>query len=332
MNPQFSVIIPVFNRPDEVDELLDSLTKQSNKNFEVIIIEDGSDLSSESVVEGYCDQLKKLIYEYIPNGGPGPARNKGASLAQGDWLVFFDSDCIIPEEYFSLLAHYLQNHKIDAFGGPDRAHKDFSTIQKAISYSMTSLLTTGGIRGSKSSAEKFKPRSFNLGIKRSVFGQLEGFSHLRFGEDMDLSFRLESQNFTSALVSECWVYHKRRTKFQQFFKQVFNSGMARIVLGKLHPRTTKLVHLFPMVFTIGLAVSSIAKILGLSVFFNLYGMYGIALFLHALVTERNLLVAVAAVWAGFTQLVGYGCGFVYGFYKVHILGQEDFAFRDSFYS
>lgn len=332
MNPQFSVIIPVYNRPDEVDELLDSLTRQSHKNFEVIIIEDGSDLSSESLVEAYRDKIKNLIYQYIPNGGPGPARNKGASLAVGDWLVFFDSDCIIPEDYFLLLTQYLESNETDAFGGPDRAHKDFSTIQKAISYSMTSLLTTGGIRGSKSSAEKFKPRSFNLGIKRDVFDQLGGFGHLRFGEDMDLSFRLENQNFKTALISQCWVYHKRRTKFKQFFKQVFNSGMARMVLGKLHPGTTKLVHLFPMVFTIGFVVSAIAKFIGLSVFFNLYGMYGIALFLHALVMERSLLVAVASVWAGFTQLVGYGFGFIYGFYKVHILGQEGFAFRDSFYT
>lgn len=332
MNSQFSVIIPVYNRPDEVDELLDSLAKQSNKDFEVIIIEDGSDLSSKLVAEGYHDQVDKLSYEFIPNGGPGPARNKGATLAKGDWLIFFDSDCIIPEDYFLSLNRYLDNNEVDAFGGPDRAHKGFSTIQKAISYSMTSLLTTGGIRGAKSSAEKFKPRSFNLGIRRKVFDQLKGFSPLRFGEDLDLSLRLESENFKTTLISDCWVYHKRRTKFEQFFKQVFNSGMARIVLGKLHPGTTKIVHLFPLLFTLGLVVSLAAKILGLSVFFNLYGMYGIALFLHALITERSLLVAVASVWAGFTQLVGYGFGFIYGFYKVHILGHNGFAFRDSFYS
>lgn len=332
MSPQFSIIIPVYNRPDEVGELLESLTIQSYNNFEVIVIEDGSTISSKAIVDGYRKKIEHLTYKLIENGGPGPARNEGAAIAEGEWLVFFDSDCIIPTDYFQLLNEYLSGTKIDAYGGPDRAHTGFNTIQKAISYSMTSILTTGGIRGSKSSAEKFKPRSFNLGIRRTVFNELKGFSSLRFGEDMDLSLRLEKAGFKTALVSECWVYHKRRTKFQQFYKQVFNSGMARIVLGKLHPGTTKVVHLFPMLFTLGLFVSFTAKVIGLSVFFNLYGMYGIALFIHALVTERNLLVAVASVWAGFTQLIGYGAGFLYGIYKVYILGQEGFAFRDSFYS
>jgi glycosyltransferase involved in cell wall biosynthesis len=325
------VIIPVYNRPEEVDELLDSLTKQSYQDFEVIIIEDGSDISSEQIVTDYRNTINRLTYERIPNGGPGPARNKGAAIAKGDWLIFFDSDCIIPQAYFQRLSEYLNTNEIDAFGGPDRAHEKFNTIQKAISYSMTSILTTGGIRGSKSSAEKFKPRSFNLGIRRTVFDQLHGFSSLRFGEDMDLSLRLEQAGFKSTLVSECWVYHKRRTKFKQFYKQVFNSGMARVVLGELHPGTTKVVHLFPLFFTLGLFASFAAKVLGLSALFNLFGGYGIILFVHALITQRNLLVAVAAVWAGFTQLVGYGIGFAYGYFKVHILGEEGFAFRDSFY-
>lgn len=332
MSPFFSVIIPVYNRPGEVSELLNSLTGQSNKDFEVVIIEDGSEISCEEVVRSYSDKLSHLHYEYIPNGGPGPARNKGAAIAKGEWLVFFDSDCIIPPHYFEVLKDNLLSHTVDAFGGPDRAHESFSTIQKAISYSMTSILTTGGIRGAKSSAEKFKPRSFNLGIKRTVFKKLNGFSRLRFGEDMDLSLRLEKEGYTTALISDAWVFHKRRTRFGQFYKQVFNSGMARIVLGKLHPGTTRLVHYFPALFTLGLLASATAKPLGISVLLNVYGMYGLVLFLHALVMERNLMVALAAVWAALTQLVGYGAGFIYGLYKVRLRGEEGFAFRDSFYT
>ncbi|MEM9052248.1 MAG: glycosyltransferase [Bacteroidota bacterium] len=332
MKPVFSVVVPVYNRPDELDELLKSLTHQIFKDFEVIIIEDGSELRSEGIIDKYSKSLNSVVYKYIPNGGPGPARNEGASIATGEWLIFFDSDCIIPEGYFDELYRFLSENSIDAFGGPDRAHESFSTIQKAISYSMTSILTTGGIRGNNKSAEKFKPRSFNLGIKAMAFDDLNGFAPLRFGEDLDLSLRLERKDYMTTLIPECWVYHKRRTNFKQFYKQVFNSGLARIILGKLHPGTTKIVHLFPAVFTLGLLVSVIAALAGIDFLIGFYGVYALGLLIHSMIATKSFTVAITSVVSSYVQLCGYGLGFVYGAVRVYILGKQDFAFRDNFYN
>ena len=331
MSPRFSIIIPVFNRPDELDELLQSLAAIGNPLVEVIVVEDGSTVPADQIIEKHKNQLPQLVYHQTENQGPGPARNTGAALAKGEWLIFFDSDCIIPAHYFDALGQYLEAYDADCFGGPDRAHPDFTIIQKAISYAMTSILTTGGIRGNKKSMEKFKPRSYNLGIKREVFEKLNGFSNLRFGEDMDLSLRLEKAGFRNALFEECWVYHKRRTQLKQFYKQVFNSGMARIVLEKRHPGTTKLVHWLPAAFLGGLIFSLLAFWPLSPLYVRLYGLYACAVLAHATILNGSLLVGFNAVLTSYTQLIGYGAGFFYGWWKVRIKGEEAFAFRDNFY-
>ena len=258
---KYSIIIPVYNRPDEADELLNSLTRQTLKDFEVVIVEDGSTLPCKDVAEKYADKLD-IQYLTKQNGGPGPARNYGVEHSKGEYVLILDSDCVLPEGYISAVDRELAANPCDAFGGPDAAHDSFTPIQKAISYSMTSFFTTGGIRGGKKKGalDKFYPRSFNMGIRRNVYLKLKGFSKMRFGEDIDFSCRIVEAAYTTRLFPDAWVWHKRRTDMDKFFKQVFNSGIARINLEKRHPGTLKLVHALPMLFTVGLAVLILAAV------------------------------------------------------------------------
>mgnify|MGYP001237798330 CR=1 FL=1 len=247
-----SIIIPVYNRPQELDELLQTLVEQTAGGFEVIVVDDGSEQSAAEIASKYTENLD-IRYYFKQNSGPGLTRNFGCEKARSDFFVFLDSDCLLPQEYIASLRKNLPI--IDAFGGPDRSHRSFTPIQGAISYAMTSPLTTGGIRGGKKSLEKFHPRSFNMGISRKVFLATGGFSALRFGEDIDFSIRIMSQGFSCRLLPDCYVYHKRRTDFWKFFKQVYNSGIARINLFKRHPGSLKIVHFFPAVFVVYQALS-----------------------------------------------------------------------------
>ena len=250
---KYSFIIPVFNRPDEVDELLESLTHQTLRDFEVVVVEDGSDVPCRDVVERYADRLQVHYYDK-PNSGPGQTRNYGVERAKGDYVLILDSDVVLPEGYLQAVDHELAATPCDAFGGPDRAHASFSKMQKAINYAMTSFFTTGGIRGGKKKMDKFYPRSFNMGVRRAVYHELGGFSAMRFGEDIDFSTRLIRSGHVSRLFQSAWVWHKRRTDLRKFFKQVHNSGIARIHLTKRHPGTLKAVHMLPAVFTLGCAL------------------------------------------------------------------------------
>ena len=250
---RYSVIIPVYNRPDEVDELLQSLTAQHFKDFEVVVVEDGSSVPCEKIVNQYQGKLD-IHYYNKPNSGPGQTRNYGAERSNGEYLIILDSDCILPEGYLDAVEKELQTAPADAFGGPDRAHSSFTDIQKAINYSMTSFFTTGGIRGGKKKMDKFYPRSFNMGVRREVYQALGGFSNMRFGEDIDFSIRIFKGGYQCRLFPDAWVYHKRRTDFKKFFKQVHNSGIARINLYKKYPESLKVVHLLPAVFTLGVAL------------------------------------------------------------------------------
>ena len=273
---KYSVIIPVYNRPDEVDELLESLTHQTVKDFEVVVVEDGSTVPCKEVVEKYMStancQLSPLNIQYLTkkNGGPGPARNYGVEHSKGEYVLILDSDCVLPEGYLAAIEQELNENPCDAFGGPDAAHESFTNVQKAISYSMTSFFTTGGIRGGKKKGamDKFYPRSFNMGMKREVYLKLKGFSKMRFGEDIDFSYRIVEAGYKSRLFPEAWVWHKRRTDMDKFFKQVFNSGIARINLTKRHPGTLKLVHLLPMVFTV-----CVLLLIAAAVFFRMWDYY-----------------------------------------------------------
>ena len=94
----FSIIIPVYNRPEEIDDLLNSLTRQTYVHFEVIVVDDGSSIPCESIVNAYNDRLR-IRYFYIENSGPGLARNQGVRYAEGEIVIVLDSDCIVPASY-----------------------------------------------------------------------------------------------------------------------------------------------------------------------------------------------------------------------------------------
>lgn len=327
---KFSIIIPVYNRPDEVDELLHSLTLQRYTHFEVIVVEDGSSIPCKDVVDKYTSVLD-IKYFTKPNSGPGQSRNYGAERSRGEYLIILDSDCIIPEGYFEVIEKELQVSPADAFGGPDKAHDSFTRIQKAINYSMTSFFTTGGIRGGKKKMDKFYPRSFNMGIRREVYEALGGFSNMRFGEDIDFSIRIFKGGYTCRLFPDAWVYHKRRTDLRKFFKQVHNSGIARINLYKKYPESLKLVHLLPAAFTIGVAFFLIGAL------FCSYSLLPVALYallvaIDASIQNKSLIIGIYAVAASFVQLIGYGTGFLRAWWQRCVLGKDEFsAFNKNFY-
>ncbi|MBR6141648.1 MAG: glycosyltransferase [Bacteroidaceae bacterium] len=373
---KYSIIVPVYNRPDEVDELLQSLTLQTYKDMEVIIVEDGSSLPCEEVVRRYAGKLP-LRYYMKENSGPGQTRNYGAEHSQGEWLIFLDSDCVLPPGYLQAVEDELSDNVlpikgelegVSAWGGPDKAHDSFTPVQKAISYSMTSFLTTGGIRGGKKQMDKkFYPRSFNLGIRRSLFRQLGGFSSMRFGEDIDLSIRIYESGANCRLFPEAWVWHKRRTDFRKFFKQVHNSGIARINLMKRHPGSLKFVHLLPMLFTVGtfacllfallfllLALLGFVALLRIPpytcvngpMFCIIGGVFGMLLFLLPLllfsllvfmdssIRNKSLKIGFLSIWASFIQLIGYGTGFIRAWWLRCVCGKNEElqAFKNNFYN
>ncbi|MDL2277813.1 glycosyltransferase [Parabacteroides sp. OttesenSCG-928-G07] len=317
--PRYSIIIPVYNRPAEVHELLDSLTKQTYTDFEVLIIEDGSSIRCDEVVKEFETALA-IRYFYKPNSGRSLTRNYGMERTEGDYQVFFDSDCILPPDYFQKVTDYIASTKADCFGGPDRAHASFTPMQKAISYSMTSFLTTGGIRGSKKGLEKFVPRTFNMGFSREVYQQAGGFKDM-FGEDIDLSTRIRDAGFSVALFPDAYVYHKRRVNFKSFFRQVYVFGMARVELYQLHPQSLKLVHLLPTCFVLGTIFLLLSAFICPWALLPL-GLYILALFSESLWVNKSLIIALLSVVAGFVQLTGYGFGFITAFIRRIILRQS----------
>lgn len=364
---KYSIIVPVYNRPDEVDELLQSLTQQTLRDMEVIIVEDGSSRPCESIVHKFAGKLT-LRYYTKENSGPGPTRNYGAEHSQGEFLIFLDSDCVLPPNFLQAVDDELKRKECDAWGGPDRAHESFTPVQKAISYSMTSFLTTGGIRGGKKQMDKkFYPRSFNLGIRRSLYRQLGGFSSMRFGEDIDLSLRIYKSGASCRLFPEAWVWHKRRTDLKKFFKQVHNSGIARINLMKRHPGSLKLVHLLPMLFTVVTLTCLLFAFLHLvllvfglvalwkapkpgclngPMLFIIFGGFGMLFFLFPLllfsllvfidssIRNRSMKIGALSIWASFIQLIGYGTGFLRAWWLRCVCGRNEElqAFKNNFYS
>ena len=383
MNMKYSFIVPVYNRPDEVDELLESLCSQTLKDFEVLIVEDGSTKTCKDVCDKYANILD-LHYYYKDNSGPGQSRNYGAERAQGEWLIILDSDVVLPTSYLAAVNQEIENgefgmenydmfqrgdeankqgvqgnhhsqfsisnSQLACFGGPDAAHESFTPVQKAISYSMTSFFTTGGIRGGKAKLDKFYPRSFNMGIRRDIYLKLGGFSKMRFGEDIDFSYRIVEAGYQPRLFPDAWVWHKRRTDFRKFFRQVYNSGIARINLEKRHPGTLKLVHLLPTVFTLGVfaliltgALGRIMMVYGNPADFRLWYwvvvaalspilLYCLIILIDATRQSRSLKVGFLSIPAAFTQLMGYGLGFIESWWKRCVLKKDEFqAFEKTFY-
>ncbi len=343
---KYSIIVPVYNRPDEVDELLESLSNQTLKDFEVVIVEDGSAKPCKDVCDKYAGILS-LHYYAKENSGPGQSRNYGAERAQGDYVIILDSDVVLPTGYLQAIDDELRQNPSEAFGGPDAAHDSFTPVQKAISYSMTSFFTTGGIRGGKAKLDKFYPRSFNMGIRRDVYLKLGGFSKMRFGEDIDFSYRIVEAGYKPKLFPEAWVWHKRRTDFKKFFRQVYNSGIARINLEKRHPGTMKLVHLLPTVFTVGVITLIVISAVGRALMHyvdrdQFYWMcfapwipillYSLIICIDSSIKNKSLWVGLLSIPAAFTQLIGYGLGFIESWWKRCVRKQDEFqAFEKTFY-
>lgn len=314
---KFSIIIPVFNRPIEIEELLESLTEQTYKEFEVLVVEDGSSLKCEDIVRTFETRLK-IRYFYKENSGQGFSRNYGYARANGDYLIVFDSDCLIPPHYLDTVNREIVKLRLDAYGGPDKAHSSFTPVQKAISYAMTSLFSTGGIRGSQKSAEKFRPRSFNMGISRRVYEETQGYRLTRMAEDLEFSIRIEKQFFKIGLIPEAYVYHKRRTNFRQFFKQLHFFGRGRINLAQYYPAEIKWVHLFPSLFLVFCCSLLLTVFLAPGLFFwqiALLLFYVTLIFSDALARTKEIRVAFLSVPAVLVQLTAYGLGFLQeGFY------------------
>ncbi|MBB5394592.1 glycosyltransferase family 2 protein [Mucilaginibacter sp. AK015] len=317
----FSIIIPLYNRPQEIAELLDTLTKQTYTLFEVLVIEDGSVDRAEDIVRGYEGKLDVHYYEK-PNEGQGFARNFGFERSKGDYFIIFDSDCLIPDNYLEIVNNALANNWLDAYGGPDGAHKSFTAIQKAISYSMTSPFTTGGIRGNKKGIGQFHPRSFNMGISRQAWQKAGGFIITRLGEDIEYSIRIHSLGFKIGLIPDAIVYHKRRTDFMKFYKQLHFFGRARINIYKFFPSQLKLVHFFPAFATLGMVFTIIANIAQwpIAQLCNiLLLVYILLIFFHSLIKNKSAKIAFLSIIAAFTQLIAYGLGFMQDFWKRVIL-------------
>jgi len=322
MELSFSFIIPVYNRPNEIKELLDSLLEQTYQNpFEIVIIEDGSTESSEEVVNKFKNELS-ISYYKKDNTGPGDSRNYGMQKALGNYFIVLDSDCILPKKYLEIVREALQEKYVHCFGGPDNAHESFSLIQKAINYAMTSVLSTGGIRGGKNAVDKFQPRSFNMGISREAFETTKGFGNIHPGEDPDLTFRLWDKGYETRLIPEAFVYHKRRIDWSKFYTQVNKFGMVRPILNKWHPSTAKVTYWFPTLFCASLFVSLVLALLGLVTPLILFGAYFFVIFLDALVKTKSIAIALWSVLAVQLQFVGYGLGFLKSTVLLNFTGKK----------
>ena len=319
MQLQFSFIIPVYNRPDETQELLQSFEALHTKTpFEIVIVEDGSSISSEGVVNSFKDRLD-ISYYFKDNSGPGDSRNYGMRKAKGNYFIILDSDCILPPQYLTEVEKSLSQNYVDCFGGPDAAHESFTNLQKAINFSMTSFITTGGIRGNKKSVDTFQPRSFNMGISKVAFEASKGFGYIHPGEDPDLSIRLWNLGYKTKLIPEAYVYHKRRISWHKFYVQVNKFGMVRPILNVWHPQTKKLTYWFPTMFTLGLVLSLILLLFHIDVFFKLYVLYFSMAFIIALISTKSIVVSVLSLIAIYVQFFGYGYGFLKSTWAVDVL-------------
>lgn len=314
-NIKLSIIVPVYNRPDEVSELLESLSKQTDKDFEVLIIEDGSSFRCEDICKQYEGKLD-IHYYFKPNSGRSETRNYGMDRASGNYFIIFDSDCIMPSEYIETVKRYLNEDYVDCYGGPDAADSSFNDMQKAISYAMTSMLTTGGIRGATKNVNKFSPRSFNMGISKEVYEKIGGYKNM-IGEDIDLSFRIKEAGFKTRLFPEARVFHKRRVDLKKFFRQVNTFGKARILLNTLHPGTLKLVHMLPACFVIGnifLVLGAIISLICRWTYWWIWllpiAVYVLAIFVESYIRNKKLKIALMSIAACYSQLFGYGTGFI----------------------
>lgn len=319
---QFSFIIPVYNRPDEVRELLQSFKSlESNIPYEIVIIDDGSTIDCKHEVETYANDLD-ISYYFKSNSGPGDSRNFGMQKAKGNYFIILDSDCLLPKHYLATVQSYLNSKFVDCFGGPDAAHHSFTNLQKAINFTMTSFITTGGIRGGKSSDQRFEPRSFNMGLSKKAFIASGGFGIIHPGEDPDLSIRLTKLGYDTVLIQNAFVYHKRRMSWKKFYQQVYKFGLVRPILNVWHPKTRRLTYWFPTLFTLGLIGSILMALYGITWPLMIYVIYISLAFIMALLSTKSFSVAIQSILAIFIQFFGYGYGFLKSTLMVSVLKRE----------
>lgn len=322
MHLQFSFIIPVYNRPDEIQELLQSFeTLKTSDVFEIVIVEDGSTIPSKEIADLYKDTLN-ISYFFKENSGPGDSRNFGMRQAKGNYFIILDSDCMLPANYLVAVDKSLKNDYVDCYGGPDAAHESFSNLQKAINFSMTSFITTGGIRGGKNHVDTFQPRSFNMGISKEAFIKSGGFGNIHPGEDPDLSIRLWNLGFKTKLIPEAFVYHKRRISWEKFYEQVYKFGSVRPILNSWHPSTKKITYWFPTLFCLGFLAAYVLWFFQIKFFIHLYLLYFMMAFIVALVTTKNAMVAIYSIAAIVLQFFGYGYGFLKSTIIITILKKD----------
>jgi len=322
MSLQYSFIIPVFNRPDEIQELLQSFeTLDGDMSYEIVIVEDGSTQTSRDVVETFTKKLN-ISYFFKENSGPGDSRNFGMKHAKGNYFIILDSDCILSKHYLIEIEKSLKIDFVDCFGGPDAAHDSFSNLQKAINFSMTSFITTGGIRGHKKSVNKFQPRSFNMGLSKKAFEDSKGFGRIHPGEDPDLSIRLWNLGYKTKLVPEAYVYHKRRVSWRGFYKQVCKFGMVRPILNTWYPSTKKATYWFPTLFSLGLITAILLFGFGFKWLLIGYGLYFVIAFILALFITKSAIVSMLVMPAILIQFFGYGYGFLKSTFAVSMLNKN----------
>ena len=328
----FSLIIPIYNRPEEIKELLESLLLSNyKKEYEIVIIEDGSKIDCKEVVSQYADKFS-ISYYFKENSGPGDSRNYGMKVAKGDYFIILDSDCLIPANYLSEVEKELETNYVDCFGGSDAAHESFSKIQKAINFTMTSFLTTGGIRGGSEKISKFQPRSFNMGISKKTFEESKGFGNIHPGEDPDLSIRLWKLGYETRLFPSAFVYHKRRIDWNKFSIQVNKFGKARPILDSWYPEYSKITFWFPSLFVMGLIFSVILLIFGYKLPALLYAFYYLMILVFSTIQNKSLEIGLLSLIAVNRQFFGYGLGYLKSFLKIKVLKQQpEKAFPELFF-
>ena len=311
-----SFVIPVFNRPNEIDELLNSFCLQKeSKDFEIVIIEDGSSNKCDKIIKNYKNL--NISYYYKDNSGPGDSRNFGMNKAKGSYFIILDSDIILPENYCTILIDNLSKNFSDCFGGVDDSHSSFNNFQKAVSFSMTSLITTGHVRGG-SRSKNFQPRSFNMGISKEAFSKSGGFGKIHPGEDPDLSIRLKKAGFRTVLYENLKVFHKRRVSIKSFFKQVYKFGVARSILNHKFPDTRKITYWFPSIFSFVFFISIILLLLKIeSLIFIIYSFYLLLVFILSSI-KNNIWVGFLSIITTLIQFFGYGYGFIRSLILINI--------------
>ena len=322
MNVKYSFIVPVYNRPNEIKELLESfLVMQVSSTYEIVIVEDGSTISSEEVISEYASKLN-ILYLKKQNTGPGDSRNYGMQSANGSFFLILDSDVVMPPHYLVAVDAYLDQNQVDCFGGPDAAEENFSAIQKAINFTMTSFLTTGGIRGKEKSVKSYEPRSFNMGISKKAFQKTKGFGTIHPGEDPDLSIRIKKAGYQIGFIKEAYVFHKRRIDWQKFYIQVNKFGKVRPILNDWHPETSSVVFWFPSLFSLGLVVSLALVFFQIYVGVTVYAFYLLLIFIGSSIENKSLLIGILSLRATLTQFLGYGFGFLKSTYYIRIRSKD----------